>query len=253
MELDIPVEGGEIWAEDTGGDATPLVFIHPGWGDSSIWSPVFAELAGRYRTIRYDDRGYGRSPVPAAPFTPVDDLRSVLDHLGVDRAALVAHSGGGGTALALALTSPERVRSIVLIAPGVQDYPWPADDPYILQGARCFAERDRDGLVALGLRTWARSDAGPAAQAQISSAVTALLAMGSLHPSEPSVYGRLAEVRAPAIMVRGDLEYPMVAEASDQIAARIPGCQRVVISGADHLLPLRAPADLAGIIRELSG
>jgi pimeloyl-ACP methyl ester carboxylesterase len=253
MELFIPVAGGEIWAEDTGGDGAPLVFIHPGWGDSSIWSPVLTELDGRYRTIRYDDRAYGRSPAPAAPFAPVDDLRSVLDHLGVERAGVVAHSGGGGTALALALASQERVRSVVLVAPGVQDYPWPADDPYIREGARCFADRDRDGLVVLGLRTWARADPGPAARAQVNSAVTAMLAMGPVHPSEPPVYGRLAEVRAPAVMVRGDLEYPMVTEAADRIAARVPGCQHVVIPGADHLLPLRAPAELAAIIGQLNG
>jgi 3-oxoadipate enol-lactonase len=54
-------------------------------------------------------------------------------------------------------------------------------------------------------------------------------------------------------MVRGDQEYPMVADSADAIASRIPGCGRIVISGADHLLPLRAPARLADIVAERAG
>jgi 3-oxoadipate enol-lactonase len=235
----------DIWIEDTGGDGTPLVLIHPGWGDSEIWSPALPALRDRYRVIRYDNRGYGRSPAPSAAFTWVDDLRSVLDRAGVSTAALIAHSGGGGTALAFALAAPERVSAIVLIAPGVEDYPWPADDPYL----REYPANDRDAQIELGLRTWARADpADPAARAQVVSAVTAFFATGDLTGAEPPVYGRLGEITAPVVMVRGDLEYPMVAEAADRIAARIPGCRRVVIRGADHLLPLRAPAELSEII-----
>src|SRR5580658_3242771 len=61
MELAIPVRGGEVWAEDTG-DGRPLVPMHPGWGDAAIWDPILGRLAARYRVIRYDARGYGRSP-----------------------------------------------------------------------------------------------------------------------------------------------------------------------------------------------
>jgi 3-oxoadipate enol-lactonase len=61
-------------------------------------------------------------------------------------------------------------------------------------------------------------------------------------------YDRLGGVRAPAVMVRGDREYPMVAAGADAIASRIPGCRRIVVPGADHMLPLRVPDRLAEII-----
>jgi 3-oxoadipate enol-lactonase len=73
VELVIPVEGGAVWAEDTGGDATPLVLMHPGWGDSTISDPMMARLAARYRVIRYDERGFGRSPASAVPHTQLAD------------------------------------------------------------------------------------------------------------------------------------------------------------------------------------
>ncbi len=65
----IAVDGGEVWADDSGGDGPPLVLLHPGVGDSRIWEPVLPALTASYRVIRYDARGYGRSPAPAAEFS----------------------------------------------------------------------------------------------------------------------------------------------------------------------------------------
>jgi 3-oxoadipate enol-lactonase len=251
MELAIPVAGGEIWAEDTGGDGPPLVLMHPGWGDSAIWDPVIGRLAARYRVLRYDARGYGRSPVPAAPFTQFGDLVAVLDHVGLDRAALVAHSGSGGPAICLALDQPDRVSALVLVAPGVQDYPWPQDDPYVAEFGALFEAGDREGLVALGLRTWAAAGADPAAQAQIRSAVAAFFAIADLIRPDPPVYPRLGEIKAPSVLAIGDLDYAMVRDCAGRIAQAIPGCRLIPVPGADHLLPLRTPGTLADIIGEL--
>src|SRR6266567_9310885 len=62
MELSVPVDGGHLWADDTGGDGPVLVLLHPGWGDSSIWLPVLERLPPHYRVIRHDTRGFGKSP-----------------------------------------------------------------------------------------------------------------------------------------------------------------------------------------------
>src|SRR6185437_15317555 len=53
----IAVDGGEVWADDSGGDGPPLVLLHPGVGDSRIWEPVLPALTASYRVIRYDARG----------------------------------------------------------------------------------------------------------------------------------------------------------------------------------------------------
>jgi 3-oxoadipate enol-lactonase len=153
MELTVPVPGGELWAEDTGGAGTPLVLVHGDWTDSGIWSPLTRLLRDRYRVIRYDLRGFGRSSRPVDPFTRLDDLLAVLDHRDVARAVVVGHSGGGGPALGLALAAPERVSELILIAPGVHDYPWPQDDRYFREASSLIKAGDQDGLVRLGLRT----------------------------------------------------------------------------------------------------
>jgi 3-oxoadipate enol-lactonase len=253
VELVIPVCGGEIWAEDTGGRGTPVVLVNPGWATAGIWPPMMGLLADRFRVIRYDDRGVGHSAAPTVPFTRLADLRAVLDHVGPGPAVIVGHSGGGGTALALALDDPDRVAVLILVAPGAPDYPWPEDDPYIGEFVRRYAAHDQEGLVRLGLATWAAAGDDEAAATEIRAAVSAFFVIGELGQPDPPVYDRLDQVRAPTVMVRGDREYPMVADCADAIAARIPGCGRIIIPGADHLLPLRAPARLAEIVTERAG
>jgi 3-oxoadipate enol-lactonase len=252
MDLMVPVSNGEVWAQDTEGDGQPVVLLHPGWGDSTIWDPVLARLAGRagIRAVRYDIRGYGRSPSPAAPFTALGDLIAVLDHLRVQRAVLVGHSGGGGTAIGLALAHPGRVSALILAAPGTQDYPWPESDPYMAEFGQLFAAGDRDGLVTLGLRTWAAGGADPAAQAQVRAAVAGFFSQGEHELPDPPAYPRLDDMKVPSVLVVGELDAPMVRESSANIAARLPGCRKIEVPGADHLLPLRVPDLLADIISE---
>ncbi len=82
------------------------------------------------------------------------------------------------------------------MAPGVHDYPWPEDAPYFREFGALFTAGDREGLVRLGLRTWAAAGADPAAQAQIRSAVTAYFRMGDHERPDPPAYPRLGEIRA---------------------------------------------------------
>jgi 3-oxoadipate enol-lactonase len=95
----VSVDGGLLWADDSGGDLPPLVLLHPGVGDSRIWDPLLAGLTARYRVIRYDARGFGQSPAPTVKFSPLRDLAAVLGHYGVQRAAFVGCSQGGASAL----------------------------------------------------------------------------------------------------------------------------------------------------------
>ena len=67
---------------------------------------------------------------------------------------------------------------------------------------------------------------------------------------DPPAYDHLAEITAPAVVVVGDLEYPMVTRCADSIADRIPVCRRTSAPGADHLIPLRAPDLVADVIMD---
>jgi pimeloyl-ACP methyl ester carboxylesterase len=83
------------------------------------WQPQLDGLTDRYRITTYDNRGFGQSsiPMPGEPFTMatmVDDAVELLDLLGIERAHVGGFSGGGAVAQQLAISHPERVRSLVL-------------------------------------------------------------------------------------------------------------------------------------------
>ena len=252
VEAMVPVPDGELWAEDTGGGKA-VVLIHGDWTDAGVWTRLVPLLRDRYRVIRYDLQGFGRSSRPARPFTRLGDLRAVLDHFGIRQAAAVGHSGGGGTALGLALQCPERTRAVTLIAPGIHDYPWPDEDPYFLECGRLITAADQDELVRLGLRTWAPAGADATITAMVRGAVSSWFEIGDLEKEDPPGFSLLGTVRTPSVMLLGDQEYPMVADVSRAIAAHLGGCQTILVPGADHLLPLREPEFLANAIAEITG
>ena len=241
----VKVDGGTVWADDSGGDGPPLVLLHPGVGDSRIWEPVLAPLTARYRVIRYDARGFGRSPAPAVKFSLLGDLVTVLDHYGVKEAAFVGCSQGGGSTLGLVLEQPGRVSALVLLCPGIPGFPYPEDDPDDPLGAeydRAYAAGDVEALAGVMERIWGAAGATPAVTEQLRSAARASIATGDLEQPDPPVFGRLGEISVPAALMVGDADYPPLVESNRQAAARIPGCEYVLVPGLDHLPPLREPA-----------
>jgi pimeloyl-ACP methyl ester carboxylesterase len=104
-------EGGAAPRED-------LIMVHGLATNMAFWYLPYAPLfAKRFRVTLYDLRGLGRSEMTPAGYTPQNlalDLRSLMDHLEIARAHLVAHSFGGVVALNLATIDPARIRSLVL-------------------------------------------------------------------------------------------------------------------------------------------
>jgi len=242
-ETTIAVDGGEVWADDSGGARPPVVLLHPGIGDSRIWEPVLPALSASWRVIRYDARGFGCSAAPAVKFSLLADLITVLDHLGLDRVGLVGCSQGGGSALGLALEHPARVAALVLLCPGVPGYPWPEQPDDELEAAyvRALQAGDVEALAGLMQRVWAAAGPSPAVMEQLRSAARAAISSGGLQQPDPPVFGRLGEISVPASLLVGDADYPPVIEAGRRAAARIPGCELTVAPGMDHLPPLREP------------
>ncbi|WP_328427020.1 alpha/beta fold hydrolase [Streptomyces sp. NBC_00443] len=167
----VQVKGAEVWADDAGADGgaagPPVVLLHSGVGDSRMWEPVLPGLAaGRLRVIRYDARGFGRSPAPTGSYTQLDDLRSVLDHFELPRVVLVGSSMGARTAIDLALSDPGQVAALGLLVPGVNGYE-DLEAPEVTEEiGRLATARDMDGLVAFALRTWGAAGADPDTEAE---------------------------------------------------------------------------------------
>jgi 3-oxoadipate enol-lactonase len=241
MQTVVQVGSDKLWAEDSGGSGPVLVLLHEGIADARMWDPLWPELTAAGRVIRYDVRGFGRSPAATQDFTLLGDLRAVLDHFGVASAHVAGCSMGGDTALELALAEPDRVRSMVLLCPGIGGYPYPEElDQLRAEYAALEAAGDEDGLVRLGMRVWGA--AGPSAFAEdlMRSAVRAGPSERFVQAGEP-VFDRLAEVRTPTVIMVGDKDRAPLIAANEEAARRIPGGRLVMMPGVDHFPTVREP------------
>ena len=127
----VAVQGGTLFYDDQGAGPV-IVLLHAGGRDHTMWNAQVRTFTRGFRVIRYDLRGHGRSTAPMGPFSMVDDLRRVLDHLGVDHARVVGVSMGAGVALDAALQMPVRVDRVALVSmtgppPGVRLPPGSVD------------------------------------------------------------------------------------------------------------------------------
>ena len=97
----------------------PVVLIHAGIADRRMWDPQWSTLTAVRDVVRLDLRGFGESTErPHGALSAVDDVLDTLAGLGVGRCHLVGASFGAGVAVEVALTSPEQVDSLLLVAPG---------------------------------------------------------------------------------------------------------------------------------------
>ena len=246
MEAIVPVGADKIWAEDSGAPAPGatgpvLVLLHEGVGDSRMWDPIWPELAAVYRTIRYDVRGYGRSPAATQKYTLLADLLAVLDHFGVSSAHFAGCSMGGGTALELAIAEPGRVQSLDLLCPGVGGYEYPDEPELEAEFDALAADGDHEGMALLALRIWAAAGDDPFITDLMRSAVRGWMSDDQWQQQGELVLERLGDIRAPTVIMTGDRDNPALIAGNEEAARRIPGCELIRMRGVDHYPTVREP------------
>ncbi len=259
----VAVEGGETYYEVSGsGDA--IVLVHGGFGDRRMWDDHFLALASDHRVVRYDLRGFGRSPAPSAEYSPVDDLRRLLDALGIDRATLVGNSMGGTLSLDFALVHPDRVDKLVLVASAVGGFPGTPEEraPFAREFDEinaAFAEAAAD--PERGIELWLASpmvavtSASPRTSALLRRMITENRGMFRLEhwPMErldPPAIRRLSEIAAPTLVIAGELDTPYMQESVARAVSGIDGARLVVFEGADHLPQMVAPQRFRDVLFE---
>jgi 3-oxoadipate enol-lactonase len=252
LQVRVPVSGeGSLWAQCSGaGD--PVVLLHGAGMDSRLWDAVFHPLARRHTVIRYDARGLGRSSAPSEPFWDVEDLHAVLDHFGVDRAALVGLSMGGETSLDFALTYPTRISALTLIGTSVGGHSWP-HSAEVSAYAAARRQRDAARLADLELSIWASMGISAPGGELIARIVTEnaqrrIVSEGfAVYPDQDTV-SRLHQITVPTLIVHGDQDHPEIGTIARRLTTAIPNAHLEVVPDADHYLPLRAPARLIDLL-----
>ncbi|MDP9223142.1 MAG: alpha/beta hydrolase [Actinomycetota bacterium] len=250
----IQVPEGNLWF-DTTGAGPDVVLIHPGLWDSRTWDETVVDLRDRYRVTRYDVRGYGRSSFPLTPYSNLEDLLAVLDHLGIERAAVVGCSMGGNIAIGFTIEHPDRVSCLVPVASGISGWDWPEEKwaPVWSRIQESLDREDTDTATEIALEIWAPlgttgRSGSTIKQIALENSQQFRLDEEELENSSPPSLERLATITAPTLVVLGKDDVEEITEIGEFIASRVPGARQVFIDGADHVVNMRQREVFANVV-----
>jgi len=224
-----------------------------------MWDAQFEAWARARRVIRYDRRGTGRSTPPGAePYANWEDLRGVLDELGVEQTALVGMSQGGAVAIDFTLMYPERVESLVIIGG------FPSGNRFSDEFRNSFVLMQELGDADAAKRMWLTHPlftCGLANAATAEKLKTIIREYSGYHflckdPAlrmKPPAVGRLGKIRVPTLIVVGEYDIPDMQRAADLLVQGIAGARKVVIAGAGHTVNMERPAEFNRVVGEFLG
>jgi len=245
---------------EVAGEGSPVVLVHAGIADSRMWDPQWKTFPRAHRVVRYDMRGFGRSPLAPGRYSPPQDLIGLLDELALGPAALVGASLGGGVDLQVAVARPDLVSALVLVGSGVRGHEW---SDYV---TRSWAEEeaalergDLDAAVEVNLRTWVDGpDRSPdAVDPSVRRKVAEMqrgafeLALEVPDAQEEAlvldVGNRLGEISVPTLAIVGEHDAQDVHVVAERLEREI-GATRVTIAGAAHLPNLEKPREFDELV-----
>jgi len=191
--------------------------------------------------VLWDMRGHGQSDYPDDPKAysealTVGDMAALLDEIGANRAIVGGLSLGGYMSLAFYRIHPERVRALLIIDTGPGFKKDDARDAWNKRALETGDRFEREGLDVLKSASRERSSVSHRDASGLARA-----ARGMLTQRDARVIESLPNIKVPSLVVVGADDTPFLA-ASDYMAAKIPGAQKVVIPAAGHAANLHQPA-----------
>jgi 3-oxoadipate enol-lactonase len=233
----------EIYYELSGPADAPVVMLSNSLGTRlEMWDPQMPALTGRYRVLRYDSRGHGRSDAPPGPYSIAmlgEDARALLDALGIASVHFCGLSKGGMVGQWLGSHHGDRLVSLILCATASRMAPAELWNQRIEQ-------RAREGMAAVvdgGTERWFTAGYRATPRPEIDEVRAMILA------TSPQGYGAccaairdmdqseaIPAIRTPTLIVAGADDPATTVEVMRDLHERIPGSRFVQIPQAAHLL-----------------
>jgi 3-oxoadipate enol-lactonase len=234
-------------AFDAAGAGPCVVLVHGHPFDRSLWQPQVSALAGRFRVVAPDLRGFGESPETAGVVTisdHADDVEKLLGRLGVDQAAVVGLSMGGLVAMELVTRNPKRWWALGLVATTAE--------PVTAQERRGRRERadqiEREGVQVL-IDYMHSGLYGSRATQAVRESVDAMMARAPVHGAAAALRGRaerqdyrprLAALDLPTFVCTGSEDPWSNAVVTAEIVAHLRQPETLLLEGVGHLPNLEA-------------
>jgi len=249
---------------EIGGKGMPFVMIHAGVADSRQWNNEFDHFSPRFRVLRYDLRGYGKSEPVVGEYSHLQDLTALLDHLDIDLPLIVMGcSMGGGLAMDYALTQPSKVQALIMVDAGPGGLKLEVPTPAKFEEAeQAYNAGDLDRVAELETQIW--FDGMGRTPEQVSPAMRKLAyamnrnalshdakRLGKRLPdTQVPAVARLAELRPPVLVIVGVHDTPYILAAADYMVEKLPSARKVILDDAAHLPNLDHPEQFQRVVTE---
>ncbi len=260
----VPVNGIKLYVADTGEEDLPVVLcLHSLFLDSRMFDGFLDYAAGRYRVVRPDFRGQGRSDHgPGDMITmdqDADDMFALIDALGLTDINLLAQSMGGDVAVRLAARRPDRFRSLVMAGSSARSEP----DGQREQFLNWIGKAGEQGFINDSLEETMEVMFGPTSRHTTDPKRKAAVAMWrerinavprSLYPAMLGVILRenavplLPSITCPALIFSGVEDTARPPEWAKEVADGIPDSELIVMDGVGHSPTLEVPEEVFPII-----
>lgn len=232
------------------GEGEPLLLIHGIDSDSRMWEPQFKSFAKNFRTIRFDLRGFGKTPMPAGEFQLLDDIHDLLKDLGIESAHILGYSYGGTVAPSFAIKYPEMVRSLILESAGMVGHQWSElVSEYFKRFQETYSENNFNEMMRL--LKW-KSVYGPYRDETGKKEICDLLDQMFLHAmtevereGKPLPTGdtrnQLNEITVPTLILVGELDFEDYHQIADFYLKQLPNSEKKIIPNVAHFMNLEEP------------
>lgn len=241
------------------GRGKTVVLIHGGLVDSRMWDDQFKPLAKRYRVLRYDLRGFGKSDFPTGPYSNVEDLYALLKFLKVEKASLVGLSLGGMIAVDFALEHPQMVESLILTSSALRGYQSPRNEKTIAVN-KAAEKQGMDKAIELWLEHpfFATAKSNASYQRRMRSMLAdnfrfwgpwgpELKAVVVTWP-EPASLERISLIHVPTLIIVGDRDAPNIQAIAEVLRTKIAGAQKAVVRDVSHHLNMEKPNEFNRLV-----
>jgi 3-oxoadipate enol-lactonase len=262
-----PVLNGQLYYE-IAGSGPPVLFIHAGVADCSMWDGQFTLFSQKYQVIRYDTRGFGKSRTEDTEFSNRQDILDLYHFLGIEQACVIGISRGGQIAINFTLEHPDRVSALIPVAAGISGFEYQPGDNKI---ARCefelFTHMDElwekkafAELADLEAHAWADGPSQPVGRASpqlreyihriVLANYTRQDGKAAAQPLNPPAAKRLHEIQIPTLILIGDYDETTTQVMADKLEADISGARKVVFHATAHMIPMEQPEKFNQLVLE---
>jgi 3-oxoadipate enol-lactonase len=233
------------------GEGQAIAFSNGSVMDTRVWDDQFSYLSQTLRVVRYDNRGDGKSgDLSGESYRYQDDLRGLLDHLGIDTTIAAGLSVGGGIALNFALDYPERVSGLVLMDTFFTGYHWPCMTPKL----KLLSEQWQHGNIKEAVEIWYTMDwfdhikQDSAKFRKLSRIIddNAPRYFAQEFPPKADwgtpMIDRLDQIKVPTLLMVGDKDTPDNHEVISIIHDSVRHSKLVVVPDAGHMVNYENPS-----------